>query len=947
MAEDTPQLRPADLVRFARRDPEEWQHLVGTVVIHRSWGRGIVIGVAKTPDGQRVETVSVRLDDRVEPRDLDTSAFETGIVTDIVVSPSVAQRVHKGLHQHRAAQLEFIQAEHYDTAADPLMIQHCAAQPQCEVLCLGTYRPRDVRESDAKPAPDDLSERIIQLKGYHSERAKARAVRYFVDLLDPHLARGHPVAVVPSHDPECLESGIREIAQSLARNGRADATSCLERFQYKQPAKSGGDRSKAAQRATLRVVNADLIRGRRVLLLDDVVTSGASLQACRELLLEAGAAEVQCYALGETVREGVGVRGRLPLGQSAFGDETDGPFNRDKHLGPRQAKANAHGLSTPGVRRTPVTPSAPLRSWPTQPHDDPVAWGGDEVNFGSPLPQTPSAGSTVPARSRGWEDEGSNATPARAVDRTPGISRSTGQPPPSQMAYAADRDTHPGDMTAHPDAPRRWPRPIAASLSAPDVNGPLPRTRRLGWAVLASAGMLVMLVMLGSSLALLLTPKSKPAPIASSSVEQAATLSSASLDEIVATAVAATLAAEAVAETPTQSSTASPTALPSKTPVASPTAVPSKTPAASATVATSRTSSPTSALSLTSSEEPATVECTVVAGPLNVRAGPGAEFAVASRLSQGQIVSVTAWAEDNQWAQQGAGGPDHGWVSARFLECGHNGVGETAPSEPTAVSIRGEALTSAPALDGVKVNIRSGPGLQHEVVAWAEPGMLLRVIGRDEDADWLQVCCVQGESGWIAGTFLAIRGDDALVELPVEATSPTATAGVPQPTAHPEENGGLVIVADSLADFSGYQGRGSWWYLYSVGRNNFNWKEMRGGGNNPDCYRTDQPDNIICRDYALPGLTGDVALQYKAEVGGTIEINVELELRHRANNRGITVYLYRHLQQLRAYSLSDSNPTVVDSLVQAVAEGEFFFLVFRAVHGNEQDEVGFHMWVVQ
>jgi predicted amidophosphoribosyltransferase len=40
--------------------------------------------------------------------------------------------------------------------------------------------------------------------------------------------------------------------------------------------------------------------GREVLLLDDVTTSGSSLEACKRLLLDAGAAAVKCAALGRT-----------------------------------------------------------------------------------------------------------------------------------------------------------------------------------------------------------------------------------------------------------------------------------------------------------------------------------------------------------------------------------------------------------------------------------------------------------------------------------------------------------------------------------------------------------------------------------------------------------------------------------------------------------------------
>ena len=44
----------------------------------------------------------------------------------------------------------------------------------------------------------------------------------------------------------------------------------------------------------------EVIAGQHVLLLDDVCTTGNSLGACRQLLLDAGAAEVYCLVLAKT-----------------------------------------------------------------------------------------------------------------------------------------------------------------------------------------------------------------------------------------------------------------------------------------------------------------------------------------------------------------------------------------------------------------------------------------------------------------------------------------------------------------------------------------------------------------------------------------------------------------------------------------------------------------------
>jgi len=52
--------------------------------------------------------------------------------------------------------------------------------------------------------------------------------------------------------------------------------------------------------AAYEVEDRELIEGRRILLIDDIVTTGATLSECAGTLREAGAAEVLCAAVARS-----------------------------------------------------------------------------------------------------------------------------------------------------------------------------------------------------------------------------------------------------------------------------------------------------------------------------------------------------------------------------------------------------------------------------------------------------------------------------------------------------------------------------------------------------------------------------------------------------------------------------------------------------------------------
>lgn len=92
-------------------------------------------------------------------------------------------------------------------------------------------------------------------------------------------------------------------------------------------------------------------------------------------------------------------------------------------------------------------------------------------------------------------------------------------------------------------------------------------------------------------------------------------------------------------------------------------------------------------------------------------------------------------------------------------------------------------MTTAPAPIGTIsapiANLRSGPGTSYPVVAQAQQGMALTIIGRNGAGDWWQVCCVNNISGWVYSNLLVIEGTTMDVVIVSDAVA--AQAAPPPP----------------------------------------------------------------------------------------------------------------------------------------------------------------------
>jgi predicted amidophosphoribosyltransferase len=144
---------------------------------------------------------------------------------------------------------------------------------------------------------DAYSRLILNLKDGHTE-----ALLHFEPILRAAVPSGHTLVVVPSHDPTCSNSPVRQLVQRICKGNISltDATGCIQRTCLRPKLAHGGDRSVAGHLNSMGIADRYLVRHRKVIIIDDVSTTGNSVKAVSQLVLSAGAKSVRAITLAQT-----------------------------------------------------------------------------------------------------------------------------------------------------------------------------------------------------------------------------------------------------------------------------------------------------------------------------------------------------------------------------------------------------------------------------------------------------------------------------------------------------------------------------------------------------------------------------------------------------------------------------------------------------------------------
>lgn len=113
---------------------------------------------------------------------------------------------------------------------------------------------------------------------------------------------------VPLHWQRLWRRGFNQsalLAQAIARNTGAElAIDALQRAKPTAISRGLGRKARAANvRGAFRVKDRNHVRGRCVILIDDVLTTGATAEACARVLRRAGATDVHVLTWARVVRE--------------------------------------------------------------------------------------------------------------------------------------------------------------------------------------------------------------------------------------------------------------------------------------------------------------------------------------------------------------------------------------------------------------------------------------------------------------------------------------------------------------------------------------------------------------------------------------------------------------------------------------------------------------------
>jgi uncharacterized protein YraI len=148
---------------------------------------------------------------------------------------------------------------------------------------------------------------------------------------------------------------------------------------------------------------------------------------------------------------------------------------------------------------------------------------------------------------------------------------------------------------------------------------------------------------------------------------------------------------------------------------------------------------------------------------LNIRSGPGAQFASIATVSGGDRLEVLGIASDGVWFLV-RGGFGRGWVNNEFtlFRGSINSVPIISSDTALSLSVGGGQAAIPVAIFTNAITLYAAPGTNFGTVGFLNGPSQLPVVARTADGNWVQVSTQTG-FGWVQASQVIVQGNPALI----------------------------------------------------------------------------------------------------------------------------------------------------------------------------------------